>query len=264
MKPAKMRRGFTLVELLTVVVIIGVLVALLVPAVNAAREVARQGQCMNRLHELGIAVQSYLSSKGRYPGYVSPRGTSWVIELFPLIGRNDLWEGAAADPGWRNYDANAATPDPGVVMFVEALVCPDDHRGSPPDGPLSYVANPNLFRDHTVADPVHIAPSDVSVLARTVLIGERYGRQNAAGELITRDEQRKWNITAPVDVDEAAMALTFGTDDADPMLSTWGDATTVGNCLHSAHPGLVLVVFCDGHGEKLRTDALTESYPAGP
>ncbi len=61
------RRGFTLVELLVVIAIIGVLVALLLPAVQAAREAARRTQCINNLHNLGLSVQNYESTHKTIP-----------------------------------------------------------------------------------------------------------------------------------------------------------------------------------------------------
>jgi len=80
------RPGFTLVELLVVIAIIGVLVALLLPAVQAAREAARRAQCVNNMHQIALAIQTYDSAKGGVPENFRPSGDTFNLNNYITIG----------------------------------------------------------------------------------------------------------------------------------------------------------------------------------
>lgn len=103
-------RGFTLVELLVVIAIIGILVALLLPAIQAAREAARRVQCQNQLHNLGLAVLNYENQQKDLPPGIDanstnsnkvvalrtggPTGTrlSWIVYILPFIEQQQLFD----------------------------------------------------------------------------------------------------------------------------------------------------------------------------
>jgi prepilin-type N-terminal cleavage/methylation domain-containing protein/prepilin-type processing-associated H-X9-DG protein len=80
--------GFTLVELLVVITVIGMLVSLLLPAVQAAREAARRISCGNNLHQIGIATQSYVSAYNNYPQAWVSGTCRWMDQLKPYLENN--------------------------------------------------------------------------------------------------------------------------------------------------------------------------------
>ena len=105
MKPYVLRRGFTLVELLVVIAIIGVLVALLLPAVQAAREAARRMQCTNNLKQLGLAVHNYHDTHKVFPPQMmnvdasNDRRWGWGAVTLPYIEQGALYEQLKPDGG---------------------------------------------------------------------------------------------------------------------------------------------------------------------
>src|SRR5437773_9621134 len=88
------KRGFTLVELLVVIAIIGVLVALLLPAVQVARESARRAQCSNNLRQVGLAMTQYADTyKQSFPvGEYSCCWGTWLVALLPYIEQKSLYD----------------------------------------------------------------------------------------------------------------------------------------------------------------------------
>src|SRR5437773_558439 len=95
-----LRRAFTLVELLVVIAIIGVLVALLLPAVQSARESARRMSCMNNLKQIGLALHNHHDAFGTFPpGGVTngtccgtQSGATWTIYILPFIEQQMLYD----------------------------------------------------------------------------------------------------------------------------------------------------------------------------
>ncbi|MEX0791919.1 MAG: DUF1559 domain-containing protein [Pirellulaceae bacterium] len=86
-----LRRAFTLVELLVVIAIIGVLVALLLPAVQQAREAARRMQCTNNLKQLALAMHNHHDTYNKFPiGATNAPRHTWVVEIWPFIEQSAL------------------------------------------------------------------------------------------------------------------------------------------------------------------------------
>jgi len=149
--------GFTLIELLVVIAIIGVLIALLLPAVQAAREAARRAQCTNNLKQLGIAVHNYIDKyqvlplQTMYPASADVSwgwSYGWPLGLLPDIEQASMFNAFNFSTG---LFGNSPTPNFASLgnttvayLQIATLICPSDgskRRPATPYGTTNYVGN---------------------------------------------------------------------------------------------------------------------------
>src|SRR6202453_3160600 len=124
------RRAFTLIELLIVVGIIAILIALLLPAIQAAREQARRAMCVNNLLQLGIAMGNYASTHSVLPpGVVNDKGPivsqpvgyhhGWTVQILPFIDQNNVY---------RRFDLDdsiyAPSNETAQSVVISTFLCP--------------------------------------------------------------------------------------------------------------------------------------------
>lgn len=120
------KRGFSLVELLVVVFIIGLLIALLMPAVQASREAARSKQCLNHLKQLGLALHSYHGNHNSFPPAAMPtRWWSWIVHILPHMEQSPLYDRFdLALPAF--WDDGPAINNRNTSVILPVLLCPSD------------------------------------------------------------------------------------------------------------------------------------------
>ncbi len=201
-------RGFTLVELLVVIAIIGVLVALLLPAVQAAREAARRMSCANNLRQLGLALQNHHDAQSGFPpGVVNEGGVlfryprvTWMMHTFPYLEEGSLFAAfdldAPAGCGgaiWMHTSNYAAVSQP-----VEILKCPSDGQAGPvhnhPDcgGQVArgnfagFFGNVNMGAAVAENDPLHLAaPFKMNTPIKIANMTDGTSHSMMVGEILT-------------------------------------------------------------------------------
>jgi prepilin-type N-terminal cleavage/methylation domain-containing protein len=282
--------GFTLVELLVVIAIIGLLVALLLPAVQAAREAARRSSCSNNLHQMGIALNAHAAgTKAFPPGYVSlvlpdhddgGPGWGWGAKLLPEMEQGNLYnkldfslpiEGLAAAP-WR-------------MTSVPSFICPSDDAFEPfvdvyntnivkklcTMAAASYVGSAGTVRptckicrdnfDGVFGRNRAIKPADITDgLSNTIAVGERSNYWAAAAiwgvvpKSILLDRQKRGTYVAgPAYVLGTTFVEGFNIEEL--AMDDHSTMDSLAESFFSRHVGGAFFVFCDGAVRFIRDNA---------
>ena len=296
---SRKKTGFTIVELLVVITIIGLLMALLLPAVGRVRQNARRTQCVNQLKQLGTASISYAAAKEYFPGHLSDLASdlngngireanefvevSWFTQLLPYVDRNDLYEAIQTGIDQPNLPTAFSS-----TTYVDLAVCPTNQPDTKNYTALSYAINTGAwdvgdFRDskangigHNLAGIVY-GNAQQKRLASSLRVAQSYVSGNDGSGttiLLTENLQAlKWWFTP----DEVSKGLAQGMSgvvwmnppaaqarinkylQANDELEAFATRPELARP-SSNHAGVVVVTFADGHTELLNQEIDPEVY----
>jgi prepilin-type N-terminal cleavage/methylation domain-containing protein/prepilin-type processing-associated H-X9-DG protein len=277
--------AFTLVELLVVIAIIGVLVALLLPAIQAARESARRSECENKLKQWSLAMHLYHDAHSRLPfGSRSAPRQTWVMHLWsyieeePLSSTCDFTKGFEASP---NTIANSLNGPTG--QFVPLYYCPSDEGSDLTSGELqrrrgNYVVNWGNSTYGQFPEPSGIAPFShvdgkrdqprstklaqiTDGTSHTLLMSEVVKASSSLDDDWRGDIQnddglfRFHTLLTPNSPEPDVIAPGWFQDADDPaMPATAGNLVEQYCAARSRHTGGVNVSMCDGSVRFIRQD----------
>jgi prepilin-type N-terminal cleavage/methylation domain-containing protein/prepilin-type processing-associated H-X9-DG protein len=274
-------RAFTLLELLMVIAIIGVLVALLLPAIQAAREHANLAQCSNNLLQLGIAMGNYASTHSVLPpGVVNDKGPisiqpegyhyGWTVQILPFIGQRNVY---------RRFDQNesvyASNNETARSVVISTLLCPSTRFFS--GGGTTYAGCHHDVEAPIAADNAgvlymnsHVRFDDISDgLSHTILLGESIWNESnmlswASGTRATlRNTGSPLNGRSPMSTLYAGMRRSSEADSLRTFAKMIEDGAIpldfVGG-FSSVHPGGANFAFCDGSVRFVRNNVREHVY----
>ncbi len=230
--PRRATGAFTLVELLTVIAIIGILAAILIPTIGAVKKAARESQSLSNLRQIAMAMNLYADdNKGKFaPGYYYKPGEGeriWTTELVPYIGLKTKIYIASRSP------------------FVSPLAEIDVRDGSPGSGviPSTYSVHGVLCPDISGGD-TRFPRTQISRPTRVILVGESTQRSNST------------YANATFSNPSAFRTLNSSQNRNDPI-PTESDVDGVGGALRYRGRNSAPVAFVDGHVEALKKGTVT-------
>jgi prepilin-type N-terminal cleavage/methylation domain-containing protein len=267
------RAGFTLVELLVVVAIIGVLVALLLPAVQQARESARRAECANHLKQLGIAAQLYHNDHGHFPGswVGGDESISWGLSLMRYVEEHALRDAWDDDRKWWEGANRDLVATPIEVYRCPTSPAPATYEYVEPNRPLVYAATDYKgCQGANAADPLvshwgirgwpggvvsrkYVSAKDITDgLSATILLVESVGGKDLYG---SDGGPARSPLRAQIwwPTDGAWVGRAMSSVSPTNYANRLGIGSCTVNCSnmydygpYSFHPGMAQTILCDG------------------
>jgi prepilin-type N-terminal cleavage/methylation domain-containing protein len=191
LRPLALRRAFTLVELLVVIAIIAILVALLLPAVNSAREAARRTQCMNQLRQLGLAAINYEAANRTFPpGIVDDDDNQQIAQHNGLVFMLPFMEESAL---YDQYDFTSTWRSENNLLIAQnqvgTLICPSHESRVVDDGGVGGAPSDYAFSKGDVAylcgNPTERGMFDVNSATKAGQITDGMSKTIAMGEAVS-------------------------------------------------------------------------------
>jgi prepilin-type N-terminal cleavage/methylation domain-containing protein len=246
--PRDVTKGFTLVELLVVIAIIGVLAALLLPAVQAARESSRQSSCQNNLKNIGVALANFHAARGAFP---IGNDVAWSARILPFLEAGAIARQIDFNKAWDTPGANQNAANQNLPVYV----CPSSLnvvQGKQDYGgifgtavlPLSIGAGPtDAFGCGTLIVSNSAQPNGINAaqitdgLSHTLCVGESADRADASAGGLWANGANCFSQNQPF----------VNMDDLDS--------------LHSSHPVGAFGLFTDGHARLIHDQ--TDTFVLG-
>ena len=262
--------GFTLIELLVVIAIIGVLISLLLPAVQKVREAANRASCSNNLKQLGLALHNYHDSFDAFPAgkrnVTNSNHQSWEPYIFPYLEQDNLYKQYHFDVNWSN-----TMNDSGILQTrIKTMMCPSnspDHSGVHNRGPNDYPAINDVSHTNSFINPP-VPPDDtlVGILGKNVFrrIAEiTEGTSNTLLLAEDADRNNVWQMGVLIRYTDSGWTAAWGNPDGNIVLNGFDPNTltvpgacalncTNGEQVYSLHPGGANALAADGAVHFLR------------